>query len=85
MNAITSIVRDAQHCANLLRLGRDIEAALIMVELIDTAMPLFTQRPAQEQQQWAQVLNAILACQERQDWIGVADWLEVEFVAVLVK
>jgi hypothetical protein len=23
-----------------------------------------------------------LQCQERQDWIGVADWLEVEFVAL---
>jgi len=28
------------------------------------------------------VLSAILACQERQDWLGLADWLEVEFLEV---
>jgi hypothetical protein len=62
------------------RLGRDIEASLKMVDLIDTAMPLMTSRSAEEQAQWTQVLSVILACQERQDWLGVADGLEVEFV-----
>lgn len=80
MSIPTQIIDNARHCAALFRLGRDIEAALEMVELIDTVMPLFASRSAQEQGQWMQVLNAILQCQERQDWLGVADWLEVEFV-----
>ncbi|HXR01000.1 MAG TPA: hypothetical protein VN798_11465 [Pseudomonas sp.] len=80
MSPDTPIINDARHCARLFRLGRDIEAALKMVDLLDTAMPLLTSRPPDEQAQWTQVLSAILHCQERQDWIGVADWLEVEFV-----
>ncbi|TDV67998.1 hypothetical protein [Pseudomonas sp. LP_7_YM] len=80
MNVPTQIIDTARHCAGLFRLGRDIEAALEMVELIETAMPLFTSRSVQEQAQWMQVLSAVLQCQERQDWLGVADWLEVEFV-----
>lgn len=82
MTDLEHITHDARHCARLFRLGRDIEGALKMVELIDAALPLFTSRPAEEQAQWAQVLEAILLCQERQDWIGVADWLEFEFRAL---
>jgi hypothetical protein len=83
MIASTSIITEARRCADLFRLGRDIEAALVMVELIDAAMPRFATRPAAEQHACSQVLGAILDCQERQDWIGLADWLEVEFVGLM--
>jgi hypothetical protein len=76
------VVEEARECAKLFRLGRDIEGALKMVELIDRAMPLMEGGSAQRQAEWGRVLSAILACQERQDWLGVADWLEVEFVGV---
>lgn len=76
------IIDNARHCARLFRLGRDIEAALQMVEVIDAAMPLFASGSLEEQAQSTEVLGAILACQQRQDWLGVADWLEVEFVAL---
>jgi hypothetical protein len=74
------VVEEARECAKLFRLGRDIEAALKMVELIDGAMPLLGEMSAVDQANGAQVLGVILACQERQDWIGLADWLEVELV-----
>jgi hypothetical protein len=79
MKSSDQIISDALHCARLFRLGRDVEGALVMVDLIDAAMPL---APADQQAEWTRVLGAILQCQERQDWIGVADWLEVEFVAL---
>jgi len=82
MTPNTQIIANAHHCARLFRLGRDIEAALNMVDLIDSALPLFTSRSAEEQAESTRVLSAILHCQERQDWLGVADWLEVEFVAL---
>jgi uncharacterized alpha-E superfamily protein len=80
MTAHDQVITEARHCAELFRLGRDIEAALRMVELIEAAMPVFASRTADQRQQWAQVLSAILACQERQDWLGLADWLGGEFV-----
>lgn len=82
MTPNTQIIANAQHCARLFRLGRDIEAALKMVDLIDSAMPFITSLPADQQAKSTRVLSEILQCQERQDWLGVADWLEVEFVAL---
>jgi hypothetical protein len=82
MNVNHPVITDALHCAHLFRLGRDIEAALKMVDLIDMTMPLFASRSNEDQTQLAHVMSEILQCQERQDWIGVADWLEVEFVEV---
>jgi hypothetical protein len=79
MTSRTQIIDDAIHCAHLFRLGRDIEGALKMVDVIDAAMPLAS---FGQQAEWTQVLGAILQCQERQDWIGAADWLEIEFVAL---
>lgn len=76
------VVEEARDCAKLFRLGRDIEGALKMVELIDCALPLMDGASAERQAEWGRVLSTILACQERQDWLGVADWLEVEFIEV---
>jgi len=68
----------AIECAHLFRLGRDVEAALLMVELFGALMPLFDRAPGTVQQQWAAVLGQMLACQEGQDWVGLADYLEYE-------
>lgn len=76
------VVEEARDCAKLFRLGRDIEGALKMVELIDRSLPLMDGVSADRQAEWGRVLSAILVCQERQDWLGVADWLEVEFLEV---
>jgi len=76
------VIEEARECAKLFRLGRDIEGALKMVELIDRSLPLMDGVSAERQAEWGRVLSAILACQERQDWLGVADWLEVEFIEV---
>lgn len=76
------VIEEARECAKLFRLGRDIEGALKMVELIERSLPLMDGASAERQAEWGRVLSAILACQERQDWLGVADWLEVEFVEV---
>lgn len=76
------VVDEARECAKLFRLGRDIEGALQMVELIDRSLPLMDGASVERQAEWGRVLGAILACQERQDWLGVADWLEVELVEI---
>lgn len=77
-------IDEARDCARLFRLGRDIEGALKMVELIDRSMPLMEGVSAERRAEWGRVLGAILACQERQDWLGVADWLEVELAEVVI-
>lgn len=82
MKTPASLIDEARRCAQLFRLGQDIEAALKMVDLVDAAVPIFAD--SQERHAaWTHVLGAILQCQERQDWIGVADWLEYDLVGLL--
>lgn len=83
MNRLAQWVIECRRCAGLFRLGRDIEATLIMVDVFDEAQDLFHQAPHAIQQQWVQLLTRMLACQEAQDWLGLADTMEYELIGLL--
>ncbi|MFY0730981.1 hypothetical protein [Pseudomonas sp. NFX15] len=83
MNSQGKSIEQYRQCAVLFRLGRDVEAALNMVDLFDEAQRLFLQAPRDVQQVWAALLGQMLACQERQDWLGLADFMEYELVDLL--
>ncbi|WP_456023812.1 hypothetical protein [Pseudomonas protegens] len=83
MSAQVTCISACRQCAGLFRLGRDVEAALTMVEVFDEAQRLFSLAPEEVQQSWAQILADILACQERQDWLGLADFIEYELIELL--
>jgi len=85
MTTIEQCVDECRQCAGLFRLGRDVEAALDMVEVFEGAQQLLMSAPATVQQDWALVLSQMLDCQERQDWLGLADWMEYELIEVLQK
>lgn len=83
MNALQQCVDECRQCAGLFRLGRDVEAALSMVDVFERAQQLLVSAPAEVQQMWAQVLTQMLDCQERQDWLGLADYMQYELVELL--
>ena len=83
MSAAPELTQASRHCAALFRLGRDVEAALAMVELFTALMPLFFEGALEARQQWLRLLQLMLACQEGQDWLGLADYLDYELVALL--
>jgi hypothetical protein len=83
MSALESFVIDAQHCAALFRLGRDVEAGLTMVELISPVQVSFDQTSKDAQQQWVFLLGLMLDCQEAQNWLALADYLEYELVQLM--
>lgn len=83
MSRAIELTQVARHCAGLFRLGRDVEGALDMVELFTALMPLFAEGSAAKQQQWLLLLQAMLACQEARDGLGLADYLEYELVELL--
>lgn len=74
---------DAQHCAALFRLGRDVEAGIAMTELLGALQSVIDQAAPSVQQQWVVVLGPMLECQESQNWLALADYLEYELVQVL--
>ncbi|QTD34962.1 hypothetical protein [Pseudomonas fluorescens] len=83
MSAPQSWVDECHQCAGLFRLGRDVEAALTMVDVFEGAQQSLLSAGAQTQQIWAQLLTQMLECQERQDWLGLADFMEYELIQLL--
>ena len=83
MTAMAQCINECRECAGLFRLGRDVEAALSMVDVFEGAQQLLQSAPADVQQAWAQLLTQMLDRQERQDWLGVADSMEYELVELL--
>ncbi|MBF7145032.1 MULTISPECIES: hypothetical protein [Pseudomonas] len=77
------LIAQAQACGNLFRLGREVEAALQMVDLLDQASLLFAIAPVSTQQAWHTLVVSIFSGQELQDWLGLADDLQYELVALL--
>ncbi|MFK3791306.1 hypothetical protein ACI2KO_13710 [Pseudomonas piscis] len=80
MNRLEPLLGRARSVAELFRLGRDVEAAGEMVELFEPVQMLVDTAAASVQQDWVHLLGLLLACQEAQDWLGLADYLEYELV-----
>jgi hypothetical protein len=83
VNGFAQCISDCRQCALLFRLGRDVEAALNMVDVFEQSQALISQMPQTIQQQWAQLLMSMLAAQEAQNWLGLADSMEYELVDLL--
>ena len=83
MSALSQCQHQCRQCAALFRLGRDVEAALTMVDVFEQAQQCLASASVDIQQAWAQVLTQMLDCQERQDWLGLADYMDYELVELL--
>jgi hypothetical protein len=83
MSELQSFIVGSQQCAALFRLGRDVEAGLTMIELISPLQVSFDQASKDAQQQWVFLLSLMLDCQEAQNWLALADYLEYELVQLM--
>jgi hypothetical protein len=83
MSELQSFIVGLQQCATLFRLGRDVEAGLTMIELISPVQVSFEQASKDAQQQWVFLLSLMLDCQEAQNWLALADYLEYELVQLM--
>lgn len=69
----------AKEIANLFRLSKHIEAGLLLAEYFDR---LLTFNSANDKD-LENAISSILSCQERKDWLGLADYLEFELVHII--
>ncbi|MCD5992993.1 hypothetical protein KDX38_03970 [Pseudomonas sp. CDFA 602] len=83
MNEREQCVSACIECATLLRLGRSIEAGLDMLDVCEQASVLLDSRPAIIRHQWVAVLSRMHDCQQAQDWLGLADYMDHELVELL--
>lgn len=67
------------------RFGHNVEAGLMLVTYLEQLVAIYPEFPAEQQRQFQSILSSMLACQERQDWIGLADYLEYELQQLFVE
>ena len=75
----------SQQTAAQFQLCHDIEGGLALVGLVEAMVALSARFTSAEQLELARLVKAILACQERQDWLGLADYLAWEWSALLTS
>jgi len=83
MNGLQGVIDEARDCAGLLRLGRDVEAGLAMVALVETAQPWIERMPGDVQSAWSVLLGLMFNDQQAQNWLSLADYLEYELADLL--
>lgn len=77
------LAAQAQHCSGLFRLGRDVEAALLMVQVCSDVQLVMEHASVEVQSRWTALLTDMLARQEVQDWLALADHLDYELSELL--
>ncbi|MBC3362540.1 hypothetical protein [Pseudomonas sp. SWRI154] len=83
MTKLEVVIDDARECARLFRLGRDVEAGLAMVALIESTQPLVELMPGDVPASWNKLLALMLDDQQAQNWVSLADYLEYEWAQLL--
>lgn len=70
---------EAAEIALLFRLGRNVEAALQLTGYLERLVAECHHLLVNDtNRQFQSLLASILSCQEKQDWLGLADYLEYE-------
>ncbi len=77
--------KDANNLALKVRLGLNVEAGLMLVTYLEQLVAVYPKFPVEQQRQFQSILSAMLVCQERQDWIGLADYLEYELQQLFIE
>lgn len=83
MSSLEVVIEDARGCARLFRLGRDVEAGLAMVAVVEAAQPFVALMPGDVQSAWGGLLGLMFNDQQAQNWLSLADYLEYELVDLL--
>ena len=74
-----NLSKKAVEIANLFRLGKNIEAGLLLADYFVELVNL----KGVNAQDLSNVISSILNCQEHKDWLGLADYLEFELVHII--
>jgi hypothetical protein len=77
----------SQGLARQFRLGMSVPAALALVDFLTALSRRLANLPAAAAVPLGPLIGGMLTCQEGQDWLGLADYLDVElpeFLATLM-
>lgn len=72
------ILQRLKDLAVFFRLGRPLEATDDLINLLTNMMPQVTGKISATPLSIESIFSSILRCQEAEDWLGLADYLEYE-------
>lgn len=75
MKGLLALQESAERIGRLFRQCHDVEAVLALVALIEAMLSHAATFTPAEQAELAQLVKAMMMCQEHQDWAGLADYL----------
>ena len=75
MNELIALQASGERIGRLFRQCRDVEAGLELVTFIEAWVSHASGFSSAEQAELAQLVKAMMMCQEHQDWAGLADYL----------
>lgn len=81
--ALAPLAERAVELARQFRTGHPAQAALDTVDLLTALGSLLQQHAPHHLPAYGEIVHACLACQQRRDWLGLADWLAGELVELL--
>lgn len=85
MNTEQGKVEQAQALAVRFRLGEHVTASLALPGFLSELAGGLGSKASPRANAFGQLLGDMLACQEAQDWLGLADYLEYELVDWLAQ
>lgn len=83
ITSITQCQQQAISVAHAFRVGSSVKAQQELVPLIDALIKHFPQHEPRPLQVLLHLVKSVRECQERNDWLGLADYLEYELQDLL--
>lgn len=75
------ISKELRSVALLLRRCEETDACVRLVSLLEKTAPIISETAPQLSSEHDRIINSLLACQSRRDWLGLADTIEYELTA----
>ena len=72
-------------CATFFRLGQPLEVTDDLINLLSEVVPLLIGKKSEDEISIEDLVSQILLCQESEDWLGLADYLEFELYELLTS
>lgn len=73
---MSDVTQTAEHLASEFRLGRAVEACLVLPDFL---MEVHASGNLEEAK-FAAFCGEVLECQQKKDWLGLADFLQYEMI-----
>jgi hypothetical protein len=84
-SAVAELKEEAGRIACLFRIGQEVVAQQDAVVLAERLMGFASVERVAQMPAWVEWIGWVMSCQQSQDWLGLADYLDYELVDLLER